>query len=69
MFRNGAAQRLKAGGPKVWLILRLSLAFVMALHELPTNAVKYGALSNNRSRLILNWAIVGGSTPERLWLR
>ncbi|AWN42750.1 hypothetical protein DK389_22400 [Methylobacterium durans] len=68
-FRNGSAGRFKVGGPKVWLTPRLSLAFVMALHELATNAVKYGALSNDKGRVILNWDIVDGSQPPHLWLR
>ncbi|MER2265575.1 HWE histidine kinase domain-containing protein [Methylobacterium oxalidis] len=68
-FRNGSADRFRAGGPKVWLTPRMSLAFVMALHELATNAVKYGALSNDKGRVILNWDIVDGSQPEHLWLR
>ncbi|GEP09245.1 signal transduction histidine kinase [Methylobacterium gnaphalii] len=68
-FRNGAADRFKAGGPKIWLSPRLSLAFVMALHELATNAMKYGALSNDKGHVILNWDVVNGSRPPLLWLR
>ncbi|TNC09565.1 PAS domain-containing protein [Methylobacterium terricola] len=68
-FRTGTGLRFKTGGPPVRLPPRLALAFVMALHELATNAVKYGALSNAQGRVILNWDIVDGSSPGRLWLR
>ncbi|AWN51083.1 PAS domain-containing protein [Methylobacterium sp. 17Sr1-1] len=68
-FRNGTGTRFKIGGPPVRLSPRQALAFVMALHELATNAVKYGALSNDKGRVMLNWDIVDGSKPDRLWLR
>ncbi len=56
-------------GTAVRLPPRLAIAFVMALHELATNAVKYGALSTPARGVILNWDIVDGSQPGRLWLR
>ncbi|WP_132251521.1 HWE histidine kinase domain-containing protein [Methylobacterium segetis] len=68
-FQAGSGRRFKASGPEVRLSPRLALAFVMALHELATNAVKYGALSTDEGRVILNWDIVDGSAPERLCLR
>jgi PAS domain S-box-containing protein len=68
-FRMSEGRRFKTGGPHVRLPPRLALAFVMALHELATNAVKYGALSTDAGRVILNWDIVDGSKPDRLWLR
>ncbi|MGU3467902.1 HWE histidine kinase domain-containing protein [Methylobacterium sp. C33D] len=68
-FRGGAGQRFLINGPEVWLTPRLTLAFTMALHELATNAVKYGALSNDRGRVILNWDVVNGAPPARLWFR
>lgn len=68
-FRSGAARRFTVAGPEVWLSPRASLAFVMALHELATNAVKYGALSNDSGRVVLDWGIVEGWQPPHLWLR
>ncbi len=47
-FRGGAEQRFHVEGPEVWLPPRLTVALSMALHELATNAVKYGALSVDR---------------------
>lgn len=68
-FRTGTGTRFKIDGPIVRLSPRQALAFVMALHELATNAVKYGALSNDKGRIILHWDVVDGSKPDRLWLR
>jgi PAS domain S-box-containing protein len=68
-FQSGAARRFVVSGPEIWLPPRLTLAFTMALHELATNAVKYGALSGDRGRVILNWDMVDGSQPAQLWLR
>jgi PAS domain S-box-containing protein len=68
-FSSGAAQRFLIDGPEVRLAPRLTLAFTMALHELATNAVKYGALSNDQGRVWLTWKIDGGLHATRLRLR
>ncbi|UMY16947.1 PAS domain-containing protein [Methylobacterium organophilum] len=65
-FRVPSGRRFKTGGPDVRLPPRLALAFVMALHELATNAVKYGALSNEEGRVILNWEVDGVAEPRLL---
>lgn len=68
-FRASQAKRFAIGGPDVRLTPRKALALVLALHELATNAVKYGALSNDDGRVILNWDRVESTKGERLWLR
>jgi two-component sensor histidine kinase len=40
----------------------------MAFHELATNAVKYGALTNEIGRILLDWDILSGSHPPTLRL-
>jgi two-component sensor histidine kinase len=57
--------RFRVAGPKVWLSPRATLALGMALHELATNAVKYGALSNATGTVSVTWA----SADDRLALR
>ena len=49
--------RVNASGPAVRLDPRASLGLAMTLHELITNAVKYGALSNETGRVSLAWHI------------
>lgn len=54
---NNSDRRVAFGGPKVRLSARSATAFALALHELATNAIKYGALSNKIGRVILNWEV------------
>src|ERR1700710_1200779 len=43
--------RVSIKGPDVWLPPKQALAISMALHELATNAAKYGALSNEAGKV------------------
>jgi PAS domain S-box-containing protein len=68
-YRTLGAERLHAVGPDVRLTPRMALALAMALQELATNAVKYGALSNDRGTVRITWAVRNGADPPRLALR
>jgi PAS domain S-box-containing protein len=59
-YRDQRQDRLHADGPPVWLPPRHALAFAMVLHELGTNAVKYGALSNHNGRVDIGWTTASG---------
>ena len=59
------ASRVRAVGPPVELKARSALALSMALHELFTNAVKYGALSNEAGSVMLSWSIGAGEGGEQ----
>jgi two-component sensor histidine kinase/PAS domain-containing protein len=68
-YRTPGADRLHAAGPDVRLPPRMALALAMALQELATNAVKYGALSNDRGTVRITWSVRNGAVPPRLALR
>ncbi len=63
----GCDDRLALSGPDVALGARAALALAMILHELGTNAVKYGALSNADGRIALAWNVDAGRI-EMTWL-
>src|SRR5258708_840920 len=50
-------QRLDFEGPEISLSAKATLAMSMILHELVTNAVKYGALSVPAGRITLRWTL------------
>jgi two-component sensor histidine kinase len=66
---HGEAERFLVEGPAVRLAPKATLALSMALHELMTNAAKYGALSNADGRVRLVWRRAKGDPGERLQLR
>lgn len=47
--------RIEISGPSLRLPARAAMPVCLALHELATNAVKYGALSGERGRVLLRW--------------
>ncbi|QXQ07367.1 PAS domain S-box protein [Sphingosinicellaceae bacterium] len=53
--------RVVVEGPNIELKARSALALSMALHELFTNAVKHGALSNADGSVELRWAVGDGN--------
>ncbi len=68
-FGADREDRFAASGPAVHLTSRVALAFAMALHELATNAVKYGALSTDAGRVHLTWDLLDGDGSDRLRVR
>jgi PAS domain S-box-containing protein len=61
------AQRFVVHGPSVWLDPNLSVSITIVLHELATNAVKYGALSAASGSVMISWQVE--KTPEKSLLR
>ncbi len=55
--------RFQVSGPPLRLVPRAAVAISMALHELATNAVKYGALSGPAGHVEIRWAVVPGAEP------
>jgi len=60
--------RFRVAGPIVRLQPKAVLALSMALRELATNAMKYGALSNTTGNVEINWRLIPGDT-HRFQLR
>jgi two-component sensor histidine kinase len=50
-----AQGRLRIDGPAVLLEPNVAQAFAVSLHELATNAAKYGSLSENKGQVGLKW--------------
>jgi two-component system CheB/CheR fusion protein len=58
-------------GPDVMLTPRAALSLSLVVHELTTNAVKYGALSRPRGRVAIRWSMIDAGAEARLrfeWL-
>ncbi len=55
--------RFTFAGPSVVLEPQLALHLAMVLHELGTNARKYGALANGAGRVRIAWSLEPGETP------
>jgi two-component sensor histidine kinase len=56
-FADLIGSRIVVGGPKLSLKPASAQAIGLALHELATNAGKYGALSTDRGLVNVRWAI------------
>jgi two-component sensor histidine kinase len=66
---GGASGRFSVNGVSVWLEPSQALALAMALHELATNASKYGALTSGKGRVEIAWSLggAGGRTLTLTW--
>lgn len=56
--------RFVTSGPQVWLAPRAAQAVGMALFELSTNAIKYGAASNDTGVVTINWQKNGADSDH-----
>jgi PAS domain S-box-containing protein len=59
-YRTGETVKVEATGPNVSLQPAAAQSLALALHELVTNAAKYGALSSLSGRVSLNWELTPG---------
>lgn len=65
--RSGG-ERVTLAGPRVLLSPKQAVALTLALHELFTNALKYGALSNDSGRVNVAWQLADDGTGPVLRL-
>jgi two-component sensor histidine kinase len=61
-------ERVRMFGPKVPLSPRLAVVLSMIVHEIATNATKYGALSNDTGTVALDWEITEEGAGRQLRL-
>ncbi len=68
-YRSADEARLGVLGPPLLLPARVVTPLSMALHEMATNAAKYGALSTRRGVISISWRVSGGVDPtvELVW--
>ena len=57
---GSADGRITLDGPEIDLPSEMAVPVGMAIHELTTNAAKYGALSNRRGRVAVRWSLEPG---------
>ena len=65
-FDDGSNKRIVLSGPEVPLSSQVALSLGMAIHELTTNAAKFGALSIFGGRVEVNWCVTIDATRHTL---
>jgi two-component system, chemotaxis family, CheB/CheR fusion protein len=65
----GMGARVAVDGPSLHLTPEAGVAMAMVLNELATNAIKYGALSNQSGRLQLIWRLDGSAGSQWVHLQ
>jgi two-component sensor histidine kinase len=65
----GGENRFRVGGPSVQLAPGAGLAISMALHELATNAAKYGALTSAEGHVDVVWKVEEENGNRRFVLK
>lgn len=56
-FLGGSGERITIAGPELMITPSAAEPIAMAIHEMATNAVKFGALSVPEGRVAIDWAI------------
>jgi two-component sensor histidine kinase len=57
-------ERIRMFGPSVPLSPRLAVVLSMIIHEMATNAAKYGALSNDTGVVAIDWEVIHEPKPK-----
>jgi two-component sensor histidine kinase len=67
-FEAKRHDRIIVDDPNLALSAQTSLMLTMCLHELATNAAKYGALSNGSGQVHVNWELLGNCSDRKMRL-
>jgi two-component sensor histidine kinase/PAS domain-containing protein len=65
-YQDTMRQRIRLKGPRINLQPSAVLALGLAIHEMATNAVKYGSLSVPDGKVHVMWALTSGGAPPSL---
>ena len=65
-FDDGSNNRIALSGPEVLLPAQVAVSLGMAIHELTTNAAKFGALSVYGGRVTVTWTLTIDATRRTL---
>ena len=66
-YQRAGGPKIAIRGPDVLLPPQCTSILAMTLHELATNAVKYGALSLNTGQLLISWKTARGNRLLLTW--
>jgi PAS domain S-box-containing protein len=67
-FKDSIGDRIRLQGPAVTVTASSAQTIGMAIHELATNAGKYGSLSNSTGRVEIQWEVLGDGPGKQVVL-
>lgn len=65
-YAEDLGDRIRLRGPAVDLPSQIAVPLGMAVHELTTNAAKYGALASENGRIAVDWSLADGAAGAAL---
>lgn len=66
-YMDGSDTHVVMSGPEIKLAPNDAMSLGLAIHELATNAAKYGALSTPEGRIYVTWKLVGSEQADVHW--
>ena len=66
-YQDAHLERVSLNGDAIFLNAKDAVAVSMIIHELATNAAKYGALSNTAGRLKISWTEPAQNVIQIIW--
>ncbi|KAB0265519.1 sensor histidine kinase [Microvirga brassicacearum] len=66
-YRSEEPTRISIEGPRVLVRREAATTLALCIHELATNAIKYGALSRPEGRISLRWDLSAPSNPDLMF--